>query len=168
VNWQAVGAIGEVLGSIAVFATLGYLAVQLRHARQEVRRSMSQSRAEAHRDTLAMFREPQVLALWVKANVAEEGVRRSAFAAHAMEHWKMTREEAVLLLLTMTSAWQQRLELIPYVADLSPMERHEFEQVIRAVYGRPGAQRKFYELYIKETQHPDAVRYVESVLGEAG
>jgi hypothetical protein len=30
VNWDAVGAIGEVLGAIAVFATLVYLAIQIR------------------------------------------------------------------------------------------------------------------------------------------
>ena len=32
-NWNEVGAIGQVLGSIAVFVTLGYLAVQLRRIR---------------------------------------------------------------------------------------------------------------------------------------
>jgi len=41
-NWEEVGAIGQVLGSIAVFITLGYLAVQLRHARAEMQRSPSQ------------------------------------------------------------------------------------------------------------------------------
>ena len=30
-NWEEVGAIGQVLGSIAVFVTLGYLAVQVKH-----------------------------------------------------------------------------------------------------------------------------------------
>ena len=34
-SWDAIGALGEVLDSIAVFVTLGYLAVQLRHARSE-------------------------------------------------------------------------------------------------------------------------------------
>ena len=29
-NWEAVGAIGEVLGALGVIATLGYLAVQIR------------------------------------------------------------------------------------------------------------------------------------------
>lgn len=32
-NWDAIGAVGQVLGSVAVFVTLGYLAVQIRHAR---------------------------------------------------------------------------------------------------------------------------------------
>ena len=32
-NWDAIGAIGQMLGSIAVFVTLGYLAVQVRRIR---------------------------------------------------------------------------------------------------------------------------------------
>jgi len=32
-NWDAIGAIAELLGSIVVLATLGYLAVQVRHSR---------------------------------------------------------------------------------------------------------------------------------------
>lgn len=43
-NWDEVGAIGQVLGSIAVFITLGYLAMQTNHARREVQRAISQSR----------------------------------------------------------------------------------------------------------------------------
>ncbi len=32
-NWEAIGAIGEILGALAVVLTLGYLAVQVRHTR---------------------------------------------------------------------------------------------------------------------------------------
>ena len=33
-NWDEVGAIGQVLGSVAVFITLVYLSIQTRHADQ--------------------------------------------------------------------------------------------------------------------------------------
>ena len=36
-NWEAVGAIGEVLGAIGVIATLGYLAVQIRQNTESLR-----------------------------------------------------------------------------------------------------------------------------------
>lgn len=36
-NWEAIGAIGEVLGAIGVIATLGYLAAQIRHNTRSVR-----------------------------------------------------------------------------------------------------------------------------------
>jgi hypothetical protein len=44
--WEEVSAIGEVPGSIAVFITLGYLAVQIGHARGKMRRSISQNRSD--------------------------------------------------------------------------------------------------------------------------
>jgi hypothetical protein len=36
-NWEALGAIGEIVGAVAVIATLGYLAVQIRQNTQTVR-----------------------------------------------------------------------------------------------------------------------------------
>jgi len=38
-NWEAVGAISEFLGAVAVLATLLYLAVQVRHSRQLLEKS---------------------------------------------------------------------------------------------------------------------------------
>jgi hypothetical protein len=40
-NWDAIGAIGEVVGAVAVFATLLYLAIQ-------IRQNTAQSRASSH------------------------------------------------------------------------------------------------------------------------
>jgi hypothetical protein len=31
-SWDAIGAVGEVLGAIGVFASLGYLAIQIRQS----------------------------------------------------------------------------------------------------------------------------------------
>ena len=47
--WEAIGAVGQMLGSIAVFVTLGYLSIQVRHARVDMRRSISLTRAEGLR-----------------------------------------------------------------------------------------------------------------------
>ena len=40
-NWEAVGAIGEVVGALGVIATLLYLAIQ-------IRRSTAQARSDSH------------------------------------------------------------------------------------------------------------------------
>ena len=42
-NWEAIGAIGEVLGAAAVVVTLGYLAVQIKQNSQAVKNSAAQS-----------------------------------------------------------------------------------------------------------------------------
>ena len=46
-NWDAIGAIGEVLGAIAVIFTLIYLAVQIRQNSASTRAQIRQSLAEA-------------------------------------------------------------------------------------------------------------------------
>jgi hypothetical protein len=50
-NWEAVGAVGEILGAVTVVATLFYLARQVRHAtavaRSAARQSISQMNVDA-------------------------------------------------------------------------------------------------------------------------
>ena len=62
-NWEAIGAIGELLSAIAVLATLIYLAVQVRNTKYELRRSFLQNRDNAVRELLL------------------EGMRNSAFVS---------------------------------------------------------------------------------------
>ena len=110
-NWDAIGAIGQMLGSIAVFVTLGYLAVQVKHARQEAQRALSQGRGEAHRDLLAQMR---ILAIQAKADAAL-GALPNAVAATFVEQAGLTLEEANTMVLTQTAWWTFRLQIIPYV-----------------------------------------------------
>jgi hypothetical protein len=42
-NWDAIGAVGEVMGAVAVLVTLGYLAVQIRQNTQSVSTSVYES-----------------------------------------------------------------------------------------------------------------------------
>jgi len=46
VNWEAIGAIGEVLGSVIIFATLIYLAVQVRISDKTTKIDMRQRMVE--------------------------------------------------------------------------------------------------------------------------
>ena len=49
-NWEAVGAIGEVIGALGVIATLAYLAVQIRQNSAVVRASTRQAISTAQAD----------------------------------------------------------------------------------------------------------------------
>ena len=69
-NWEAIAAIGQVLGSIAVFVTLVYLSIQTRHAKDATQRAISQARGEAYRHQLAWAAEPWMAAISVKAATA--------------------------------------------------------------------------------------------------
>ena len=164
-NWEALGAIGETLGAVAVFVTLAYLAVQVRYARQEVRRSISTSRADAHRASLTVLADDRLLGPFAKAN-AVEGAPLGPFQAYAMERWGITQAEATLMGSALTTGWQYRLQLIPHVGDMSPIERHDFDQTIRNLYGQQSVHRVYYQTVLKPYQHPDAIRYIESVLAQ--
>ena len=47
-NWDAIGAIGEVVGALAVFITLGYLAVQIRQNTKAVRATALEQRGRIY------------------------------------------------------------------------------------------------------------------------
>ena len=49
-NWEAIGAIGEIVGAIAVVATLAYLAFQIKVSRQATIADMYQRRAQSRSD----------------------------------------------------------------------------------------------------------------------
>ena len=69
-NWDAIGAIGQVLGSVAVFITLWYLAVQVSYARSETRRALGQSRADGIRDLYALGMDERVNRLLINAQAS--------------------------------------------------------------------------------------------------
>ena len=52
-NWEALGAVGEIVGAIAVVLTLGYLAVQIRQNTRTVR-------ASTHHGAIRLWNEQQV------------------------------------------------------------------------------------------------------------
>jgi hypothetical protein len=164
-NWDAVGAIGQVLGSVAVFVTLAYLALQVRHARRETQRALSQGRSEAHRDLLAQQLTESVFDACRKADVAL-GASHTPFVAQ-LEQRGLTLDEAHRVSSMNIGWWTYFLQMIPYVDELTPIELTAFENRVRAAYGRPGASHLFYETYLKATAHPDAVRYLENLLAQS-
>jgi len=161
VNWDAVGAIGEIVGAAVVFVTLVYLAVQVRHARSEARRALSQGRGEAIRDLITLQIDDRINRLTLKADEACGGAA-SAFV-EALEGLGLTPEEARLVQWNQIVWWNYYLHMIPRVGELPAIERAQFEVPLHQ-YGRPGVHRLFYDRYIKAVAHPDALRYIEGVL----
>ena len=165
-NWDAIAAIGQMLGSVAVLVTLGYLAVQVRHSRQEGRRALSQGRSEGVRETLSWQTDERINRLTVKAEAAL-GAPPGGPVLALMEQAGLTREEAIPLFMVQYAVWTSRAQTIPNVDELSAIERTQFETSIRMSYGRPGIARLFWE-HFKQGTHPDAVRYIENLLAQPG
>ena len=78
-NWDAIGAIGEVVGGVAVIATLLYLAVQIRQNARSVRNaaslSVNEGLAEINR---RVSNDPEFADLWqILAGPAVERIEKS-------------------------------------------------------------------------------------------
>jgi hypothetical protein len=69
-NWEALGAIGEVVGAIAVVLTLGYLAVQIRQNTKSVRSSTRHAFIASGGAIQIAFAEAEAAAVLVKGGRA--------------------------------------------------------------------------------------------------
>ena len=67
-NWDAIGAIGEIIGAVAVVASLAYLAVQIRVQNAESRAAAMHNISVGFRDSIGTFADPQMAILMSRAN----------------------------------------------------------------------------------------------------
>jgi len=82
-NWEAIGAIGETLGSVAVLITLIYLSFQIRHARSELRHSVAQHRFDTYRSlNLEIVHNPDLARI---ENALEEAIQLGHKSLEALE-----------------------------------------------------------------------------------
>ena len=65
-NWDAIGAVGEVGGAVAVVATLGYLAAQIRQNTRTLRTTVHDTQTAGHSEYLIDVARDPVLASIVK------------------------------------------------------------------------------------------------------
>ena len=72
-NWEAIGAIGEIVGAIAVVVSLMYLAIQIRTSSSLAKAQMFQSvAAEQSRVADGVTGEPKNFEVWMKMHSGEE------------------------------------------------------------------------------------------------
>jgi hypothetical protein len=163
-TWDAIGAIGQMLGSLAVLITLGYLAVQVRHARTEMRRSISHNRLDALRGHLSNRTNNERLQTIAMKAVTALGIKLDPFQTALMERTGLTREESIALTLDMQTLWLCYAEALPYADQLRDGERTAFEIGLRNAYSTPlGA---LWYGTAKSLLDPEAVRYVDNLLAQ--
>ena len=71
-NWEAIGAVGEIVGALAVVATLGYLAVQIRQNTRVARSAARQAIAQMTMSSASNLVEDGELADLVARDLAGE------------------------------------------------------------------------------------------------
>jgi len=162
-NWDAIGAIGQAVSALALVIVI----VQVRHARSESRRAISQGRNEALHGLIFHRNEARITDVYTKAAI-KLGAPIRPLQSALMERAGLTREDAFVVGNVLYAWWTYRLQIIPNVNELSAMERTAFDVAMRADYGQPGPGRVFYEASIKATAHTDAVRYIDNLLAQPG
>ena len=162
-NWEAIGAIGELLSAIAVLATLIYLAVQVRNTKYELRRSFLQNRDNAVRELLLEgMRNSAFVSASSKAINTVGGGRPGLEAVKSIEG--ISDEEAQVLATNQVAWWFYRVETVNNIDLLPSDERDDFDRHLRSVYLN-GVGKVWWDSW-KETLEPDhpTRKYVEKVL----
>ena len=163
-SWDAVGAIGQVLGSVAVFITIGYLAVQVRHAREEARRSAVRARADALRELSTARMDTRVIDARAKAMDASGQQPIGGFVSELMTKG-LTREEAYILVQDELAAWNSRWPTVEFANDLQAAERFELDRGLRFAYGS-GVSALWYR-NARHVLNTNAVRYIDGLLAQS-
>lgn len=163
-NWNAIEAISEALGAIAVLVTLIYLAVQVRYARAEVARNVTLSRTNAARElNLALALDERIGSITRKAN-ANLGGGELPVVSDLVERAGLTPEEALSFTHVQVARWQFQTQIIEDLADMPAAHRIEFDNFVRGVYGDNQPATQLWYQAIKPILNPVAVRYVDGLL----
>jgi hypothetical protein len=65
-SWEAIGAVGEILGALAVLITLVYLAIQIRQSTVQQKREELVSIQHGQNAVVAQLRDPQIMGAYVR------------------------------------------------------------------------------------------------------
>jgi hypothetical protein len=163
-NWDAVGAVGQVLGSVAVFITLVYLAVQTNHTKRELQRSINQSRAEGiTRLFLDMANNERLGQVVTTLNEHWGQSATPPVVATTAARGGISSLDAWMMNMYQQASWQLRSQTIIYIDELPQGVRDSFDLTCRIEYS-PGTWHRFWYESTKATLNQDAVRYLDRLL----
>jgi hypothetical protein len=166
-NWNAVGAVGQILGSLATFVTVGYLVIQVHDTEREMQRSLVQSRTQQNiAPNMGVASNDHFVAVRVKANNVLLGNSQgwTPFIEAAINKFELSPEEAWMLGAQMTSEMANVAQSILYADELPPPDRFQLDSSIRRTMAEP--VRRFYYDMQKSRFNPVAVRYIDNLMAQ--
>jgi len=95
-NWEAIGAVGEIVGAGAVVVSLAYLAIQIKAQNREARVASAHEIFEAFRNIALPFQNPDHAALMSKS--ANEGYRNLS---------EQERVQVIAIVVPMMRVWEE-------------------------------------------------------------
>jgi len=183
-NWNAVGAVGQILGSLATFVTVGYLVIQVHDAEREMKRSIAQSRAERNielnlvgatnerlaeihlKGNLALIagKPPATVDSSITPQLAEALKSAPPFIADATMQLGLTLVETAMLGAEQAARWNNVSYTMLYLDELPQGEREQFDSTTRGSFSEPLV--RFWFEHSKSSFSPEAVRYIDSLLAK--
>jgi hypothetical protein len=166
-TWEAIGAIGETLGSIGVLVSILYLAIQVGNARDAVARSARQARAERNLNYWWNRASPESVRRMAKINTAL-ALQPLPFVAELVERTGITLEEALAENFAHMAVWFGRVESIYNLDQMSPDEVSDFDGGTVFTYQTQPLGRLWYQHSRTQSwMNKSAVKYVDDLLSRA-
>ena len=147
-NWEAVGAIGEIVGALAVFATLVYLATQIRQNTASVRAAAIDA-AITHVSNIrqGIFASDDVAEIYVEGNkdpakLDEKSLVRYRLLIHNILMSISNIHAQSELTVLSRSNWESQIPIIERIVSTTGGNwfwenyRHEFEESFRTEVDR--------------------------------
>jgi hypothetical protein len=165
-NWDAIAAVGQVLGSIAVLVTLVYLAMQTSHASVEARRSFLEAHLMGVTQRMnSLATHEHVSRLMLQARLALNA-EPPIFVQRLVERAGMTMEDALIVYWDISSAWMNSLQFLGRFSRMTADERLEYEWPFIMLYKHDPVGQLWWESVKPNFSlgAPSQARYVEELL----
>ena len=132
-NWEAIGALGEIVGALAVVLTLAYLAIQVRHAKEASADTNRLERSKGVRDMMLASAADSGL----RENLTK-GLQLSDYYNEIASNLNMSSDEAAsfdwAMLYWFWLHWGQ------YASTTKESDVEELRNVISGFYRNPGVR----------------------------
>ena len=161
VDWEAIGAIGEVLGAAAVVVTLGYLSVQIRHAKVATTDQSRLYRATAVREMiLETCRDDTLRLLQTRSWGVEPYYKAMA------EDLGLTLEDATKL--DWGNGYYFWMWWGQYASTTDTKDKRELEHIIASLGGTPGMRAHWEKSPLsRPLLDRDYVKFVDGILAKS-
>ena len=159
-NWEAIGAIGEITGAIAVVITLVYLASQIRHAKNTAADSNRLERSRGVREMFMASAMDKNL-----RNTLTKGFISSDYYEEVALKLNLTPEEAATfdwaMLYWFWLHWGQ------YVSTTNETDLDELRHLIGYFYRHPSVRYSWENSpWARPALEPEFVKFVDSIIAE--
>jgi hypothetical protein len=157
-NWDAIGAIAELLGAIGVIASLVYLATQIRQSREQMSQNTRATRASAYQQFSGLLHGTMMAA-------GENPQREQAVMRGMTDFSRLSEEDAFRFTWWMTGvAHAFENAYYQYRVGMLDEDRWQHHADVRGLFQNPGIAQ--WCRAAPPNLSPEFVALVEEILGE--